>query len=98
MVVVPHRSPRKASLGGGIGKPHAIGRIETDAIVLDIGCGSGTDLLLAARRIGPSGRAISIDTTAAMREQAMSPFAVLPHAASRPLRTQQQRGDSPQCG
>ena len=73
-----HRSPRKASLGWGIGNPNAIGRIETDAIVLDIGCGSGTDLLLAARRIGPSGRAISIDTTAAMREQAMSPFAVSP--------------------
>ena len=37
----------------GIGNPHAIGRIPAGATVLDIGCGAGTDLLLAARRVGP---------------------------------------------
>jgi ubiquinone/menaquinone biosynthesis C-methylase UbiE len=40
--------------------------------VLDIGCGAGTDLLLAARRIGPTGRAIGIDMTDAMRNRALS--------------------------
>ena len=38
----------------GVGNPHAIGQIEPDAVVLDIGCGAGIDLLLAARRIGPT--------------------------------------------
>jgi arsenite methyltransferase len=38
--------------------------------VLDIGCGAGTDLLLAARRTGPKGKAIGVDPTPAMRESA----------------------------
>jgi arsenite methyltransferase len=54
----------------GIGNPHAIGRIPAGATVLDIGCGAGTDLLIAARRTGPAGRAIGVDMTAAMRERA----------------------------
>ena len=37
---------------------------------VDIGCGAGTDLLLAARRIGSHGRAIGVDMTEAMREGA----------------------------
>ena len=56
----------------GVGNPHAIGPIEPGATVLDIGCGAGMDLLLAARRIGPTGRAIGVDMTFAMRELAMS--------------------------
>ena len=54
----------------GVGNPHAIGRIPTGATVVDIGCGAGTDLLLAARRVGPPGRAIGVDMTAAMRQHA----------------------------
>jgi arsenite methyltransferase len=54
----------------GVGNPHAIRRIEDAAIVLDVGCGAGTDLLLAARRSGPRGRAIGIDMTEAMRTRA----------------------------
>jgi ubiquinone/menaquinone biosynthesis C-methylase UbiE len=38
--------------------------------VLDVGCGAGTDLLLAARQVGPQGRAIGVDMTAAMRRRA----------------------------
>ena len=56
----------------GVGNPHAISQIEPGAVVLDIGCGAGTDLLLAARRIGPHGRAIGVDMTVAMRERAIS--------------------------
>ena len=55
----------------GVGNPHAIGRIPSGATVLDIGCGAGTDLLLAARRVGPAGRAIGIDMTEAMRDRAV---------------------------
>jgi hypothetical protein len=49
----------------GVGNPHAIAPIEVSAVVLDIGSGAGTDLLLAARRVGPKGRAIGVDMTAA---------------------------------
>src|SRR5437867_8225606 len=54
----------------GVGNPHAIGQIPEAATVVDVGCGAGTDLLLAAQRIGPQGRAIGIDMTDAMRRRA----------------------------
>jgi SAM-dependent methyltransferase len=54
----------------GVANPHAIARIPAGATVVDIGCGAGTDLLLAARRIGPTGRAIGVDMTEAMRQRA----------------------------
>lgn len=54
----------------GVGNPHAIGRIPAGATVVDVGCGAGTDLLLAARQTGPSGRAIGVDMTDAMRRRA----------------------------
>jgi arsenite methyltransferase len=56
----------------GVGNPHAIAPIERGALVVDIGCGAGTDLLLAARRTGPNGRAIGVDMTAAMRQRALA--------------------------
>jgi ubiquinone/menaquinone biosynthesis C-methylase UbiE len=55
----------------GIGNPQAIARIPAGATVVDVGCGAGTDLLLAARRTGPSGRAIGVDMTEAMRQRAL---------------------------
>jgi arsenite methyltransferase len=51
----------------GVGNPLRIGPLQLGETVLDHACGSGTDLLLAAQRIGPGGRAIGIDMTAAMR-------------------------------
>lgn len=54
----------------GIGNPHAIAPIPEGAVVLDIGCGAGTDLLLAARRVGSNGRAIGVEMTAPMRRLA----------------------------
>src|SRR5713226_5907229 len=54
----------------GIANPHTIAPILHGETVLDIGCGAGMDLLLAARRIGPSGHAIGIDMTEAMRDRA----------------------------
>jgi SAM-dependent methyltransferase len=56
----------------GVGNPHRIGPIEPGETVLDHACGAGTDLLLAARRVGPAGRAIGVDMTPAMREVAGS--------------------------
>jgi arsenite methyltransferase len=54
----------------GVGNPHAIGRIPEGARVVDIGCGAGMDLLLAAQRTGPRGLAIGVDMTEAMRRRA----------------------------
>ncbi|WP_428261189.1 methyltransferase domain-containing protein [Haliangium sp.] len=54
----------------GLANPHRIGPMEPGWTVVDIGSGAGTDLLLAAGRVGPSGRAIGVDMTQAMRELA----------------------------
>jgi arsenite methyltransferase len=54
----------------GVGNPHAIGPLATRATVVDIGSGAGTDLLLAAVHVGPTGRAIGVDMTEAMRDRA----------------------------
>jgi arsenite methyltransferase len=63
--------PRECTASfAGIGNPHMIAPIVRGETVLDIGCGAGTDLLLAARRVGPSGHAIGIDMTETMRDRA----------------------------
>lgn len=54
----------------GVGNPLAIGPIHAGQTVLDIGCGAGMDLLLAAQRTGPDGHAIGVDMTDAMIERA----------------------------
>jgi arsenite methyltransferase len=54
----------------GIGNPHAIARVPEGATVMDVGCGAGMDLLLSARRAGPSGSAIGVDMTGDMLERA----------------------------
>src|ERR1700737_1712606 len=54
----------------GVGNPHAIAPLPAGATVVDIGCGAGTDLLLAASHVGPHGRAIGVDMTEAMRDRA----------------------------
>jgi arsenite methyltransferase len=46
------------------------GRIEGGAVVLDLGCGAGTDLLIAAQMVGNDGLAIGVDMTPAMLERA----------------------------
>ncbi|MBI2566274.1 MAG: methyltransferase domain-containing protein [Candidatus Schekmanbacteria bacterium] len=54
----------------GVGNPCAIAPLQMGEVVVDIGCGAGMDLLLAARRVGPSGRAIGVDMTTEMLERA----------------------------
>lgn len=54
----------------GTGNPFSMGDLREGETVADLGSGAGFDLLQAARMVGPSGRAIGIDMTAAMREKA----------------------------
>ncbi len=54
----------------GVGNPLAMGEVSPGQTVLDVGCGAGMDLLLAARRVGPSGKAIGVDMTPAMMDRA----------------------------
>jgi SAM-dependent methyltransferase/TusA-related sulfurtransferase len=53
----------------GVAYPFAANVISHGDTVLDIGAGSGTDLLLAARLVGDRGHAIGLDMTAAMLER-----------------------------
>jgi len=50
-----------ASLGCGV--PTAVADLHKGEVVLDLGSGAGADVLISARRVGPSGRAIGIDMT-----------------------------------
>jgi SAM-dependent methyltransferase len=54
----------------GVANPHRIAPLTRGATVLDIGCGAGMDLLLAATAVGPDGIAIGVDMTEAMAERA----------------------------
>jgi SAM-dependent methyltransferase len=63
--------PECAASFAGVGNPFAIGPIHPGETVLDIGCGAGMDLLLAARRTGAGGHAIGVDMTDAMIGQAL---------------------------
>jgi arsenite methyltransferase len=51
----------KASLG--CGNPTALAELKEGEIVLDLGSGGGIDVLLSARRVGPSGKAYGLDMT-----------------------------------
>ena len=50
----------------GVANHWRLGRVAPGEVVLDLGCGAGTDLLIAAQMVGPHGCAIGIDMTPAM--------------------------------
>jgi ubiquinone/menaquinone biosynthesis C-methylase UbiE len=47
----------------GCGNPTALAELAPGEVVLDLGSGGGIDVLLSARRVGPSGRAYGLDMT-----------------------------------
>jgi arsenite methyltransferase len=58
----------EASLGCGV--PTAVADLHEGETVLDLGSGGGADILISAKRVGPSGRAIGLDMTDEMLELA----------------------------
>jgi len=55
--------PAEANMGLSCGNPTATANLRPGEVVVDLGCGGGIDVLLAAKQVGPSGRAIGIDMT-----------------------------------
>jgi SAM-dependent methyltransferase len=64
---VPARA-LEASLG--CGNPTALAELREGEVVLDLGSGGGVDVILSARRVGPSGRAYGVDMTDEMLDLA----------------------------
>jgi arsenite methyltransferase len=62
--------PAGANMGLSCGNPTAMASLRPGEVVVDLGCGGGLDVFLAAQRVGPTGRAIGIDMTPAMIERA----------------------------
>ncbi len=60
---------RNSSLG--CGDPITLASLQRGQTVLDLGSGAGMDCFLAAQRVGPQGRVIGVDMTAAMLERAV---------------------------
>ena len=52
----------------GCGVPTAVADLHEGETVLDLGSGAGADVLISARRVGPSGKAIGLDMTDEMLE------------------------------
>jgi arsenite methyltransferase len=62
--------PAEANMGLSCGNPTATAHLRFGEVVVDLGSGGGLDVFLAAKMVGPEGRAIGIDMTPAMIERA----------------------------
>jgi ubiquinone/menaquinone biosynthesis C-methylase UbiE len=62
--------PAEANMGLSCGNPTAFAKLRPGETVVDLGCGGGLDVLLAAPKVGPAGRAIGIDMTPDMIDRA----------------------------
>jgi arsenite methyltransferase len=58
--------PAGANMGLSCGNPTATAHLKSGEVVVDLGSGGGLDVFLAAKQVGPQGRAIGIDMTPAM--------------------------------
>jgi len=62
--------PDGANMGLSCGNPTALAQLKPGETVLDLGSGGGFDVFIAARKVGPSGRAIGVDMTPEMLARA----------------------------
>ena len=60
------RFPAEANMGLSCGNPTPFASLKPGEVVVDLGCGGGLDVFLAAAKVGPTGRAIGIDMTSEM--------------------------------
>ena len=92
--------PEEAVLASlGCGNPTALAKLNPGETVLDLGSGGGIDVLLSAKRVGPTGKAYGLDMTdemlalarenqrkAGVRQRGISERRNRKHSASRQLR------------
>src|SRR6187200_1063184 len=62
--------PAEANMGLSCGNPTAFASLKPGEVVVDLGCGGGLDVFLAAAKVGPTGKAIGIDMTTQMLDLA----------------------------
>lgn len=62
--------PAEANMGLSCGNPTATANLRPGEVVVDLGSGGGLDVFLAAREVGPTGKAIGIDMTPEMLARA----------------------------
>ncbi|MGO8749721.1 MAG: arsenite methyltransferase [Thermoguttaceae bacterium] len=62
--------PAEANMGLSCGNPTAFASLKPGEVVVDLGSGGGLDVFLAAKRVGPTGKAIGIDMTPEMLDLA----------------------------
>jgi len=58
--------PAQSNMGLSCGNPTAFASLKPGETVIDLGCGGGLDVFLAAQKVGPAGKAIGIDMTEQM--------------------------------
>src|SRR6476619_8669098 len=58
--------PAEANMGLSCGNPTATANLRPGEVVVDLGCGGGLDVFLAARKVGPTGKALGLDMTPEM--------------------------------
>src|SRR5213595_1861479 len=61
----------------GVANPFSFGRLEPGERVVDLGCGAGTDSLVAAQMVGPDGSVTGIDMTPEMLAKARAAAAAM---------------------
>ena len=62
--------PSEAAVTHGCGNPTALAELKEGETVLDLGCGGGLDVFLAAKRVGREGKVIGLDMTPEMVDKA----------------------------
>src|SRR6478735_3550050 len=62
--------PTEANMGLSCGNPTATANLRPGEVVVDLGSGGGLDVFLAAKKVGPEGKAIGIDMTDEMLDRA----------------------------
>ncbi|KAF2865888.1 SAM-dependent methyltransferase UbiE/COQ5 family protein [Massariosphaeria phaeospora] len=72
--------PKDANLGVSCGNPLATASLREGETVVDLGSGAGFDIFLAAKKVGPQGRAIGVDMNKDMLARAHANLAKTPDA------------------